>query len=122
MVTLNQLAKSSKRKSKYRRSKAPALMFNPYKKGRCQRISIRTPKKPNSAKRKIAKVKLTNGIQVIAYIPGENHTLQPASHVLVRGGRVKDLPGVKYHLVPGKYDFNAPKDRRQKRSKYGVKK
>lgn len=95
---------------------------NPQKKGVCLKVYTRTPKKPNSAIRKIAKVRLTNKINIIAYIPGEGHNLQEHSVVLVRGGRVKDLPGVRYHLIRGKYDFQGLLNRRKKRSKYGTKK
>lgn len=121
MSTIQQLI-INKRKKKYRKTKAPALKNNPQKKGVCLKVYTRTPKKPNSAIRKIAKVRLTNKINVIAYIPGEGHNLQEHSVVLVRGGRVKDLPGVRYHLVRGKYDFQGLVNRRKKRSKYGTKK
>jgi small subunit ribosomal protein S12 len=121
MSTIQQLI-INKRKKKYKKTKAPALKNNPQKKGVCLKVYTRTPKKPNSAIRKIAKVRLTNKINVIAYIPGEGHNLQEHSVVLVRGGRVKDLPGVRYHLVRGKYDFQGLVNRRKKRSKYGTKK
>jgi small subunit ribosomal protein S12 len=121
MPTLNQLCKKI-RKPKYRRPKTPALNKNPFKKGICLKVFTRTPKKPNSALRKVAQVKLSNKLKVIAYIPGEGHTLQQYSNVLMRGGRVKDLPGVKYHLVRGKYDLRGLSKRRTSRSKYGTKK
>lgn len=121
MSTIQQLIKKN-RKKKQRKIKAPALKGNPQKKAVCLKVYTRTPKKPNSAIRKIAKVRLSNKINVIAYIPGEGHNLQEHSVVLVRGGRVKDLPGVRYHLVRGKYDFQGLLNRRNKRSKYGTKK
>ena len=121
MPTLNQLCKKI-RKPKYRRPKTPALNKNPFKKGICLKVFTRTPKKPNSALRKVAQVKLSNKLKVIAYIPGEGHTLQQYSNVLMRGGRVKDLPGVRYHIVRGALDSGGVKDRTQRRSKYGVKK
>lgn len=99
----------------------PALEKNPQKKGVCVKIFLQTPKKPNSALRKVARVRLTNRKRVVAYIPGEGHNLQEFSTVLMRGGRVKDLPGVKYHLIRGKYDFSGIKARKQGRSKYGTK-
>lgn len=99
----------------------PALEKNPQKKGVCVKIFLQTPKKPNSALRKVARVRLTNRKRVVAYIPGEGHNLQEFSTVLMRGGRVKDLPGVKYHLIRGKYDFAGIKARKQGRSKYGTK-
>lgn len=121
MPTINQLCKT-KRSVKIRRNKVPALQFNPQKKGVCLKIFLRTPKKPNSALRKLARLKLTNGKRVTAYIPGEGHKLQEYSTVLIRGGRVKDLPGIKYHLVRGKLDFLGLKNRKTSRSKYGTKK
>jgi small subunit ribosomal protein S12 len=121
MTTIQQLI-IHKRKKKSNKRKAPALKGNPQKKGVCLKVYTQTPKKPNSAIRKIAKVRLTNKINVIAYIPGEGHNLQEHSVVLVRGGRVKDLPGVRYHLIRGKYDFQGLLNRSQKRSKYGNKK
>ena len=121
MPTINQLCKNN-RLSKIRRNKVPALQSNPQKKGVCLKIFLRTPKKPNSALRKLARLKLTNGKKVTAYIPGEGHKLQEYSTVLIRGGRVKDLPGIKYHLVRGKLDFSGLKNRRTSRSKYGTKK
>jgi small subunit ribosomal protein S12 len=104
------------------KNKSPALKRSPQKKGVCIKVYTRTPKKPNSAIRKIARVRLTNGMDVIAYIPGEGHNLQEHSVVLVRGGRVKDLPGVKYHLIRGVYDLQGISSRKKGRSKYGTKK
>ena len=104
------------------KSKSPALKISPQKKGVCLKVYTRTPKKPNSAIRKIARVRLTNGLDIIAYIPGEGHNLQEHSVVLVRGGRVKDLPGVRYHLIRGVYDLQGIISRRKGRSKYGTKK
>jgi small subunit ribosomal protein S12 len=104
------------------KNKSPALKRSPQKKGVCLKVYTRTPKKPNSAIRKIARVRLTNGMDVIAYIPGEGHNLQEHSVVLVRGGRVKDLPGVKYHLIRGVYDLQGISSRKKGRSKYGTKK
>ncbi|MEO0224495.1 MAG: 30S ribosomal protein S12 [candidate division WOR-3 bacterium] len=121
MPTINQLVRNP-RKPKKRKSKAPALEGNPQKRGVCIRVYTTTPKKPNSALRKVAKVRLSNGREVIAYIPGEGHNLQEHSVVLVRGGRVKDLPGVKYHIVRGVYDAAGVEKRRNSRSKYGTKK
>jgi len=121
MPTINQLCKTP-RVSRERRNKVPALQSNPQKKGVCLKIFLRTPKKPNSALRKLARLKLTNGKKVTAYIPGEGHKLQEYSTVLIRGGRVKDLPGIKYHLVRGKLDFLGLKNRKTSRSKYGTKK
>lgn len=121
MPTMNQLVKSS-RKSKLSRCKAPALQQSPQKKGVCLKVYIQTPKKPNSALRKVARLRLSNNKKVTAYIPGEGHNLQQYSTVLMRGGRVKDLPGIKYHCVRGKYDFLGIKDRKVARSKYGTKK
>lgn len=120
MSTINQLLKKARKKKLYR-SKTPALLKNPQVKGICLKIIIRTPKKPNSALRKVAKVKLSNNLKVESYIPGEGHNLQQYSVVLIRGGRVKDLPGVKYHSIRGKYDFKGVKDRKNARSKYGTK-
>nr|AGH24261.1 ribosomal protein S12 [Reclinomonas americana ATCC 50633]AGH24395.1 ribosomal protein S12 [Reclinomonas americana ATCC 50284] len=127
MPTKNQLLKiSKKRKSdKAERrefSKAPALNSCPQKRGVCTRVFIASPKKPNSAKRKVARVRLTNGQEVTAYIPGEGHNLQEHSVVLIRGGRVKDLPGVKYHIVRGVFDLQGVQNRRKGRSLYGTKK
>jgi len=121
MASILQLC-NSLRKKKNKLNKTPALQKNPQCKGVCIKIFIRTPKKPNSACRKVAKIKLSNGKRVEAYIPGEGHTLQQYSVVLMRGGRVKDLPGVKYHLVRGKFDFKGVKNRKTSRSSYGVKK
>ena len=135
MPTINQLVRKG-RKSKKKKSKAPALqyVFNTYKqkrilqpkgapqkRGVCTVVRTMTPKKPNSALRKIARVRLSNGLEVTAYIPGEGHTLQEHSVVLVRGGRVKDLPGVRYHIVRGTLDSTGVNDRKQSRSKYGTK-
>ncbi len=121
MPTINQLIRYG-RKPKKKKSKAPALEGNPQKKGVCIRVYTTTPKKPNSALRKVAKVRLSNGREVVAYIPGEGHNLQEHSVVLVRGGRVKDLPGVKYHIIRGKYDAAGVEGRRNSRSLYGTKK
>lgn len=121
MPTINQLCKK-KRLLKKRRKKTPALNACPQKKGVCTKIFLRTPKKPNSALRKLARLRLTNGKKISAYIPGEGHNLQEYSTVLIRGGRVKDLPGIKYHLVRGKLDFSGLKERKTSRSKYGTKK
>lgn len=121
MPTIRQLKKHP-RISKIRRSRAPALRKCPQRKGTCVRVYETTPKKPNSARRKVAKVKLTTGRSIICYIPGEGHSLQEYSVVLVRGGRVKDLPGVRYHIVRGKFDLPGLKDRKRARSKYGTKK
>ncbi len=121
MPTLNQLIRKGRRKQ-IQKSNAPALERSPQKRGVCTRVSTTTPKKPNSALRKIARVRLTNGIEVTAYIPGIGHNLQEHSVVLVRGGRVKDLPGVRYHLVRGALDAAGVENRAQARSKYGAKK
>ena len=120
MPTSNQLVNQA-RLTKTKRIRTPALMNSPQKKGVCLRVYTKSPKKPNSAVRKIAKIKLTNQNEIIAYIPGEGHNLQEHSVVLVRGGAVKDLPGVKYHLVRGKYDLSSVVNRRKARSKYGTK-
>ena len=120
MATINQLVRKP-RKRKVQKSDVPALQACPQRRGVCTRVYTTTPKKPNSALRKVAKVRLTNGIEIIAYIPGEGHNLQEHSIVLVRGGRVKDLPGVKYHIVRGALDTSGVADRRQSRSKYGAK-
>jgi len=135
MATINQLIKRG-RKSESRKSKSPALMrnfnflknkpviarkSNPFKRGVCTKVTTMTPKKPNSALRKIAKVRLTNGQEVTAYIPGIGHNLQEHSVVMVRGGRVKDLPGVRYHIIRGKLDTLAVDGRKKSRSKYGAK-
>jgi len=121
MSTINQLIKFARKKKKHI-IKTPALKNGPQIKGDCARVYTRTPKKPNSAIRKVAKVELWTGKSVEAYIPGEGHTLQQHSVVLVRGGRVKDLPGVRYHIIRGALDTGGVKDRTQGRSKYGVKK
>ena len=121
MVTINQLVRQC-RKQMHRKSKSPALMKMPQKRGVCTRVMTFTPKKPNSALRKVARVRLTNGIEVTAYIPGIGHTLQEHSVVLIRGGRVKDLPGVRYHIIRGALDGLGVSDRKTSRSKYGAKK
>ena len=120
MPTLNQLVRKGRSAVK-KRNKVPALDKSPQKRGVCTRVYTTTPKKPNSAMRKVAKVRLTNGYEVISYIPGESHNLQEHSVVLIRGGRVKDLPGVRYHILRGVLDTQGVKDRRQRRSKYGTK-
>ncbi len=120
MPTINQLVRNG-RKKVTRKSAAPALRGNPQKRGVCTRVYTSTPKKPNSAMRKVARVRLTNGIEVTSYIPGETHNLQEHSSVLVRGGRVKDLPGVRYHIIRGALDAKGVDARRQGRSKYGAK-
>ncbi len=120
MPTINQLIKHG-RKKKEKKSKAPALQGNPQKRGVCVRVYTVTPKKPNSALRKVTRVRLSNGIEVTTYIPGEGHNLQEHSIVLVRGGRVKDLPGVRYKVVRGTLDAAGVEGRRQSRSKYGTK-
>jgi small subunit ribosomal protein S12 len=135
MPTMNQILRKG-RKKKTKRSKMPALQFTydslhrvktdlrrgaPFKRGVCTKVYTMTPKKPNSALRKVAKVRLSNGMEVIAYIPGEGHKLQEHSIVLIRGGRVRDLPGVRYHIVRGVYDTQGVEGRRQGRSKYGTK-
>lgn len=134
MATIAQLIRND-RKDKFKKSKSPALMYSynslkkkknynpsPFKRGVCTRVGTMTPKKPNSALRKYAKVKLTNGYEVLAYIPGEGHNLQEHSVVLIEGGRVKDLPGVRYHIVRGTLDTSGVDKRRQQRSGYGAKK
>jgi small subunit ribosomal protein S12 len=134
MPTINQLVKKGREKIK-EKSKSPALSFyfntiknkpvfsaSPFKRGTCLKVFTTTPKKPNSALRKVARVRLTNGMEITAYIPGEGHNLQEHSIVLVRGGRVKDLPGVRYHIVRGVYDTAGVEGRKQQRSKYGAKK
>ena len=121
MPTINQLVRSA-RKRVQKKKKTPALKGAPQKRGVCTRVYTTTPKKPNSALRKVARVRLTTGIEVTAYIPGEGHNLQEHSVVLVRGGRVKDLPGVRYHIVRGTLDTLGVEDRKQSRSKYGAKK
>jgi small subunit ribosomal protein S12 len=120
MPTINQLARKGREQLKYA-SKSPALASCPQRRGVCTRVYTTTPKKPNSAIRKVAKVRLTTGLEVISYIPGEGHNLQEHSVVLVRGGRVKDLPGVRYHIVRGSLDTGGVAKRRQSRSLYGAK-
>ncbi len=120
MPTINQLVRSS-RKRITSRTKSPALTRCPQRRGVCVRVYTTTPKKPNSAVRKVARVRLTNGYEVTSYIPGEGHNLQEHSVVLIRGGRVKDLPGVRYHIVRGHLDTTGVNNRKQSRSKYGVK-
>ena len=120
MPTINQLVRKGRNKIRSK-SKSPALENSPFRRGVCLQVMTRTPKKPNSAMRKVAKVRLTNGYEVIAYIPDEGHNLQEHSIVLVRGGRVKDLPGVRYHIVRGTLDAAGVEKRRVSRSKYGVK-
>jgi small subunit ribosomal protein S12 len=121
MPTINQLVKKP-RKPLGKRNKVPALKECPQRRGVCTRVYTTTPKKPNSALRKVARVKLTNGFEVSAYIPGEGHNLQEHSVVLIRGGRVKDLPGVRYHIVRGTLDTQGVKNRKKNRSHYGAKK
>jgi small subunit ribosomal protein S12 len=121
MITSNQLCKLGRRRRK-KINKTPALQRSPQKKGVCLKVFTRTPKKPNSAIRKLVRLRLTNGFKVMAYIPGEGHNLQEYSTVLIRGGRVKDLPGIKYHLIRGVLDFSGLKSRKTSRSKYGTKK
>ena len=120
MPTINQLIRYGRQRIE-KKNKAPALGASPQKRGVCTRVYTTTPKKPNSALRKVARVRLTNGIEVTAYIPGEGHNLQEHSIVLIRGGRVKDLPGVRYHIVRGTLDASGVGDRKQSRSKYGTK-
>ena len=120
MSTTNQLIRGGRVAATYK-SKVPALQRSPQRRGVCTRVYTTTPKKPNSALRKVAKVRLTNGYEVISYIGGEGHNLQEHSVVLIRGGRVKDLPGVRYHMVRGSLDTAGVKDRKQSRSKYGAK-
>jgi len=120
MPTINQLIRSPRVQQKARH-KVPALEESPQKRGVCTVVKTVTPKKPNSALRKVARVRLTNGFEVTSYIPGEGHNLQEHSVVLIRGGRVKDLPGVRYHIIRGTLDTQGVKDRRQRRSKYGAK-
>ena len=121
MPTINQLVRKG-RKKVIKRNKVPALNACPQKRGVCTRVYTTTPKKPNSALRKVARVKLTNGHEVSAYIPGEGHNLQEHSIVLIRGGRVKDLPGVRYHILRGTLDTQGVSSRKQRRSLYGAKK
>ncbi len=120
MPTVNQLIRKERKRNKSK-TKSPALQTCPQKRGVCTQVKTTTPKKPNSALRKIARVKLTNGAEVTAYIPGVGHNLQEHSVVLIRGGRVKDLPGVRYHIIRGSLDTQGVKDRKQGRSKYGAK-
>ncbi len=120
MPTISQLVRKG-RSSVRRKSTAPALKGSPQKRGVCTRVYATTPKKPNSALRKVARVRLTNGMEVTSYIPGEGHNLQEHNSVLIRGGRVKDLPGVRYHIIRGTLDSTGVNDRRQGRSKYGAK-
>ncbi len=133
MPTINQLIRKGRKKAT-KKSKSPALQWyfntiknkpvkspSPFKRGVCLKVFTTTPKKPNSALRKVARIRLTNGMEVTAYIPGEGHTLQEHSVVMIRGGRVKDLPGVRYHVVRGRYDSTGVEGRKQERSKYGVK-
>lgn len=121
MPTISQLVRDGRKVIK-KKSKSPALQNCPQKRGVCVRVYTTTPKKPNSALRKVARIRLTNGIEVTGYIPGEGHSLQEHSVVLIRGGRVKDLPGVRYHIVRGTLDSTGVDDRRKSRSKYGTKK
>lgn len=120
MPTIQQLIRNPRVKQ-VKRNKVPALQENPQKQGVCTRVYTTTPKKPNSALRKVAKIRLSNGFEVIGYIPGEGHNLQEHSVVLIRGGRVKDLPGVRYHIIRGVLDTQGVSARRQRRSKYGAK-
>src|SRR3954464_14435018 len=120
MPTVNQLIRNG-RTRRMERNKVPALRGSPQKRGVCTRVYTTTPKKPNSALRKVARVRLTNGYEVTSYIPGEGHNLQEHSVVMIRGGRVKDLPGVRYHIIRGSLDTQGVKDRKQRRSKYGAK-
>jgi len=120
MPTINQLVRIGRKRQK-KKSNTPALQGCPQKRGVCVRVYTTTPKKPNSALRKIARVRLTNGMEVTAYIPGEGHNLQEHSVVMIRGGRVKDLPGVRYHIIRGTLDALGVQDRKQGRSKYGTK-
>ena len=120
MPTINQLVRKGRKKI-LKKNKVPALMACPQRRGVCTRVYTTTPKKPNSALRKVARVRLSNGHEVTSYIPGEGHNLQEHSVVLIRGGRVKDLPGVRYHIIRGTLDTQGVSDRRQRRSKYGSK-
>jgi len=120
MPTINQLVRKGRRRVR-KKSTAPALKGAPQKRGVCTRVYATTPKKPNSALRKVARVRLTNGMEVTSYIPGEGHNLQEFNSVLIRGGRVKDLPGVRYHIIRGSLDAHGVNERRQGRSKYGAK-
>lgn len=120
MPTVNQLVRKGRRRRE-KRSKSPALDKCPQRRGTCSLVRIMRPKKPNSAERKVARVRLTNGREITVYVPGEGHALQPHSVVMVRGGRVRDLPGIRYHIVRGVYDCGGVDGRKQSRSKYGVK-
>jgi small subunit ribosomal protein S12 len=120
MPTINQLIRNPRQPPRTRNN-VPALEACPQKRGVCTRVYTTTPKKPNSALRKVARVRLTNGVEAICYIPGEGHNLQEHSVVMIRGGRVKDLPGVRYHIIRGTLDTQGVKERRQRRSKYGAK-
>ena len=120
MPTIQQLVRKG-RQDKSSKTNTPALKGSPQRRGVCTRVYTTTPKKPNSALRKVARVRLTNGFEVTSYIPGEGHNLQEHSVVMIRGGRVKDLPGVRYHIIRGSLDTQGVKDRRQRRSKYGAK-
>jgi small subunit ribosomal protein S12 len=120
MPTINQLVRKEREKAT-KKTKSPALQSCPQKRGVCVRVTTFTPKKPNSAMRKVARVRLTNGAEVTTYIPGVGHNLQEHSVVLIRGGRVKDLPGVRYHIIRGTLDTQGVQDRKQSRSKYGAK-
>jgi small subunit ribosomal protein S12 len=121
MPTIHQLVRNGRRQIK-KKTASPALQANPQKRGVCTRVYTSTPKKPNSALRKVARVRLTNGVEVTAYIPGVGHNLQEHAIVLIRGGRVKDLPGVRYHIIRGTLDTMGVQNRKQARSKYGAKK
>ncbi len=120
MPTINQLVRKGRQRTQ-KKTASPALKASPQKRGVCTRVYTTTPKKPNSALRKVARVRLVNGMEVTAYIPGEGHNLQEHSTVMIRGGRVKDLPGVRYHIIRGTLDTQGVSNRRQGRSKYGVK-
>ena len=120
MPTINQLIRNG-RKKPLKKTKVPAMESCPQKRGVCTRVYTTTPKKPNSALRKVARIRLTNGFEVTSYIPGEGHNLQEHSVVMIRGGRVKDLPGVRYHIIRGNFDTQGVNDRKQRRSKYGAK-
>ena len=121
MPTIHQLVRSGRQRMR-KKTASPALRANPQKRGVCKRVYTSTPKKPNSALRKVARVRLTNGVEVTAYIPGVGHNLQEHAIVLIRGGRVKDLPGVRYHIIRGTLDTIGVQNRKQSRSKYGAKK
>ena len=120
MPTINQLIRNG-RKKPLKKTKVPAMESCPQKRGVCTRVYTTTPKKPNSSLRKVARIRLTNGFEVTSYIPGEGHNLQEHSVVMIRGGRVKDLPGVRYHIIRGNLDTQGVNDRKQRRSKYGAK-